>query len=1033
MTEVPATPLPVAQVPVTVPPADHAGGQVRATRVGTARDHQLHPLRRPRALVSTALRTKSVWSREIFAELAWPGHAPDDVAQWARSGEPWATVRDDQNPEWLANYAQVLAVQLGDRQEQDTARRMLEAVHLAGPLHWRSTELLAQLRLVARDGAIADLLADPSVRDGARTSLIADRANPWIFPDGDLDQWTSAFNAALHSSALADLVVDPDPMLGWEGPGSPLDRLRAPGLTTVDAPHRVTVLMSCFRPGPELQTAVRSVLEQTWSNLELIIVDDASGPEYAALLAETAARDPRIRLLPKAVNGGTYRARNSALRVATGEFCTTLDSDDYLHPQALELGMRRLLARPKLLATRAQGVRVTPDLELTRPGYLPRMRASGTLLFRRPEVMARIGWFDHTSKGADTEFGLRLRVAFGQVIEDLPESILFLRGGDTLSSGEFSMGWRHGARHAYKSAYRRWHQAIAAGTADPFLDPVAPRAFPEPRRWTKPALPGGHRVQVCFAGDWRRYGGPQRSMMEEIRACLEAGLSVAVMHLEAFRFMTTEDLPLCDPVMDLIVSGAVEWLQPDDRAHVDVLVLRYPPILQYPPHLLRDPVTVGHLLLVANQAPLERDGTDQRYVVRDVTQRARELFGVDPVWVPQGPGIRQVLLEQDPEVNLTTWDDPGLIDVVAWRHRDDRVPGQDGPVVVGRYSRDDRIKFPQTFGELLTAYQFPPDYRVRIMGGTKTVRSLTQAEAAASEPSREIVLPSNWEILEQGAMEVGDFLAGLDFFLYADNTSAHEAFGRVILEAAASGVLTIVHPKHRVVFGDTVDYATPGQAQALIAGYVADPAAYRERVERSRLLVAERFGHAGFAQRIRALTGPAADGGGAGQDMEPVQDMDPVQLSVRPTGDPASPIEVGTDAAVATLSVPLRSQSDGARADQLVVLHAPGDAATSATQDWLRDELTGPVAEGVGWVDLTGAPQAVRAVVMVREGLVRGALRGPAETDGSEKDGIEIDDVAHGTWWTTRWSVRQGPQHLTLPAEDGRPGRLVSQPVQPVD
>src|SRR5690606_28500406 len=123
---------------------------------------------------------------------------------------------------------------------------------------------------------------------------------------------------------------------------------------------------------------------------------------------------------------------------------------------------------------------------------------------------------------------------------------------------------------------------------------------------------------------------------------------------------------------------------------------------------------------------------------------------------------------------------------------------------------------------------------VRIMGGTKTVRSLAQAEAAESDPSREVALPTNWEVLDQGTMEVGDFLAGLDFFLYEDNTAAHEAFGRVILEAAASGVLTIVHPKHRVVFGDTVDYAAPGEAQALIASYAADPAAYRERVDTSR-------------------------------------------------------------------------------------------------------------------------------------------------------------------------------------------------------
>ena len=55
-----------------------------------------------------------------------------------------------------------------------------------------------------------------------------------------------------------------------------------------------------------------------------------------------------------------------------------------------------------------------------------------------------------------------------------------------------------------------------------------------------------------FAGDWRRYGGPQRSMLEEIHSLLEAGLEVGVMHLEALRFMRTTDDPLCAPLQELL-------------------------------------------------------------------------------------------------------------------------------------------------------------------------------------------------------------------------------------------------------------------------------------------------------------------------------------------------------------------------------------------------------------------------------------------------------------------------------------------------
>lgn len=1016
--------------------SDSVSAQEQATRAGVARDHQKHALRVPRSLVVTALRTRSVHSREILAELAWPGHSRSDVERWAWSGSPtWPVLLPGQDPDWLARYAQVLAVQVGDPGECEAARRILEGIFAAGLLRGRPVELLAQLRLVERDGAGVDALLElPDLRWAIRAGLAADRANPWLFADGAPERWATRFNGALHTPLLVDLAVPAAPVLGWEGARSPLDRLRGPALADVDTPHRVTVLMSSFRPGPELETAVRAVLEQTWSNLELLIIDDASGAGYRPFLEEIAGRDERITLIRKAVNGGTYRARNTGLRVATGGFVTTLDSDDYLHPQAIEMGMRHLLAHPGTIAVRSLGARVTPDLELTRSGYQHPMVAAGTLLFRRQQVMDRIGWFDTTSKGADTEFARRIVAAFGPVVDQINECVLLLRDGQTLSSGEFSMGWRHGARHAYKSAYGRWHEAICEGTVDPFLDPADPRPFPEPRRWMKPVVPSSdqfHRVQVCFAGDWRRYGGPQRSMLEEIAACRAAGFSVGVMHLEALRFMTTQDHPLCEPVMELIESGAVEWLQPDDDVAVGLLILRYPPILQYPPTLTRPPLQVSRLLVVANQAPLELDGSDQRYVVHDVSRRAEELFGVAPVWVPQSPRIRAVLLGQDPGVVMTDWDNPGLIDAGAWRCREERPPGEHGPVVVGRYSRDDRIKFPPTMAEMRAGYDFPEGYQVRIMGGTRSMPALAAAESkdhhgrtrAADRtgwPAHAGDIPVNWELLPQDALDVKAFLAGLDFFLYLDNPMAHEAFGRVILEAAASGVLTIVHPKHRIVFGDAVDYARPGEAQDLIASYVADPDAYRDRVRRSQELVAQRYGHAGFVERVRALLPSDAD---PDLDGRPEQ---PVRMTIRATRDPLEPVQLETERGTAWFAVPMRSLSDGIRADQVLVVHTAGEGGRAAATRWLQETLTGPLAEGAGWLGAASAPPQVRALVMVRQGTVRWSMPTPptdAPPGGPEvRDGTPVRDQGRAgrcwpddvpdppgdNWWASAWPLHRG-------------------------
>lgn len=970
--------------------ADAAGGPV-ATRAQVAQDHTFFALRNPDALVSTALRTKSVHAREILTALAWPGHTRDEFEDWARSGSRWPALREGMHPEWVGRYGQVLALQTGDPAERAAGRATIEAVLAAGhseTLPERVIELLLQLRVADRDRAAAlELVDHPAVREPMAQAVRADLAHPALFPDGtDEVHWLRALDGALGSDHVAPLALLPDP-----GQGSTVfDRLSAPGAPRAASTHLVTVLMSSFRPGPPLLTALRSLREQTWDNLEVLVVDDASGPEYADLLAEVERLDPRIRVVRKAVNGGTYRARNTALRQASGDFFTVLDSDDWLHPQAIELAVRTLLEQPGAMATRGQGVRVSEQLELNRPGYLPRVTSAPSLLVRSHPVLDRLGYFDPTSKSADTEYARRIRAAFGRhAVQDLPVVVTFLRGGDTLSSSEFSRGWRHGARHAYKCAYGPWHRQIARGEElDPFLDPAAPRRFPEPRRWTKPPAPdltAPRRIDLCLAGDWRRWGGPQSSMMEEIAAARQAGLRVAIMHLEAFRFMTTRDDPLCQPVTELVNSGVAEWIHPDDDVDIDVLMIRYPPILQYPPLPGRRTVRARHVLVMANQAPLEPDGSDQRYVVRDVTERTRELFGQDPVWVPQGPVIRRVLQEQDPDIALTEWDNPGLIDVDCWTVRPHVAPGQDGaPVIIGRYSRDNILKFAPSLEDIHRGYAFPDGYEVRMMGAQNTLAKLLTARGQTLAD-----LPANWVVMRHKKVDVIEFLGDLDFFLYLDNPHMHEAFGRTLLEAAASGVLTIAHPKHEPVFGDTIDYALPGEAQALIASYVADPQAYADRVTRSRSRVQERFGHDRFAQRIRALLSPEVE-------------------------RQAHELAAGAAGPLVGRRITVRSAADGTRADQLLVRHTAG--AEEPVARWLGEQVAAHPGDGLPEALLATAPDAVCAVVTTRDGLVHTATRthgiplGESSTEpgGGDARLLALAGIALPTGWsaTAAWATR---------------------------
>lgn len=953
----------------------------RVTREGVARDHAAIARRNPGAAVATALRTRSLHAREILAELAWPGHAPGALETFALTHAASPRLPDGADPVGVADYARVVAVQTGAPRDQQIARSLLEAV-LSGPAAAEAgrphVELLGHLRVLGGDpdGAV-HLAADPRVREDVADAIRADALHPRIAVDPDPQDWAEAFSRALHGPELAPFLPPED--------GQPsLDRLRTAPRPAVHRPERITVLMSAYRPGAPLRTAVASVLAQTWSHLELFVVDDASGPgdrgEITALLDEIDAMDDRVHVIRKAVNGGTYRARNTALRRATGDFVIVLDSDDWWHPQTLELCAAPLLERPGVLATRAQGVRVSPDLLLTRPGYRPRFVSAATVLFRRVEVMRRIGFFDPTRKGADTEYARRLVAAFGPVLRDIPQTTTLLRGGDeTLSSGEFGNGWRHPARHQYKSLYTPWHRRIESGEDSPYLDPDEARRVPEPVRWERashPLLAPDRGIDLCVAGDWRRYGGPQRSMLEEIAAARQAGLRVAVMHLEAMRFMTTKDLPLNPVITEMIAAGEVLWIHPDDEVDVEVLLIRYPPILQYPPTLTRH-VRAREVLVMANQAPGEVDGADQRYVVADVTERATELFGAPVQWVPQSPAIRRILREQDAQVPLTRWDNPGLIDPDAWQVRLPGPPGRDGgPVVVGRHSRDDRIKFPPTWEEAVAGYTFGPGYEVRLMGARNTLAALRRDAGEDAAP-----VPDHWEVLRHGAQSVTDFLAGLDFYLYLDNPHAHEAFGRVLLEAAASGALTIAHPKHHDTFGDLFDYAEPGQAQALIDHYVQHPEAYRERVERTLALVRERYSPASFGHRIRDLVGdPGAPhdapmvGGGSGE-----------------------------------LELALRSSADGERADRIAVSHE--NLPETRLRAWLHPSLA-------GWLDptwtpthlLAEAPAGVTRVRLERDGLTRDFVREARSTeDAGTHLGPAATDAAPDGWQDRSWWTHTRP------------------------
>ncbi len=96
----------------------------------------------------------------------------------------------------------------------------------------------------------------------------------------------------------------------------------------------ISVIVPIYKVEPYLDRCVQSIVEQTFKNLEIILVDDGSPDACPAMCDAWAEKDSRIKVIHKE-NGGLSDARNAGLAVATGEYIGFIDSDDYIAPEFL--------------------------------------------------------------------------------------------------------------------------------------------------------------------------------------------------------------------------------------------------------------------------------------------------------------------------------------------------------------------------------------------------------------------------------------------------------------------------------------------------------------------------------------------------------------------------------------------------------------------------------------------------------------------------------------------------------------------------
>ena len=196
----------------------------------------------------------------------------------------------------------------------------------------------------------------------------------------------------------------------------------------------ISVIVPCYNQAQYLSEALESVLQQTYTNWECLIINDGSQDNTKEVAEEWQQSDSRFKHLYKE-NGGLSSARNYGIENSKGNYILLLDADDKYHSTFMEKGIRILLNNPKV------GV-ITSWLQkfddknnfyhiYKTPGgnkasFLFDNLSIGTSLFRKECWLETGGYDEKMKKGyEDWEFYIRLTQKWN--VEVIPEVLFYYR------------------------------------------------------------------------------------------------------------------------------------------------------------------------------------------------------------------------------------------------------------------------------------------------------------------------------------------------------------------------------------------------------------------------------------------------------------------------------------------------------------------------------------------------------------------------------------------------------------------------------
>jgi hypothetical protein len=334
---------------------------------------------------------------------------------------------DDADRRWIAGLTaawdcQLALKVLGDRLKLEAAAVRLHAGDTA-----------------EADSRVADLPA--STEYWLVNAVIDARQGAWDEVNDDID-------AAFREEGL-------EPPLGALGRAARLEDFGAGREVEPAGAGLVSVVMAARDAASTLAMATASIQRQTWPDLELLIVDDASADGTAELADGIARTDRRVQVIRNTDPRGAAAARNRGLEAATGVWVTFQDADDWAHPERLA---RQVAAvrRHGAVASVARHFRLAADGAPVSPRVFAFSRLCPISVLLSAEAARAAGPLETEAVGTDSEYLARLDLLFGRPNVVRLRELLVVAGWQGASlSGSAATGLVSAEGRALREAYER--------------------------------------------------------------------------------------------------------------------------------------------------------------------------------------------------------------------------------------------------------------------------------------------------------------------------------------------------------------------------------------------------------------------------------------------------------------------------------------------------------------------------------------------------------------------------------------------------